>query len=212
VYRGERLASLDHVAANRRFDVVSVTADGFPVWGTIFTDAVFFAQKGDVYRVRLAHGEPSLPLVLRWRQGPRPGNDDFLNAEVLTGLEGSVDGTNLGATLESGESLGPAAATTWYRWTAPGDGQWQFEVDADRLLRVAAFKGNDVGDLRLVSGFPTTEASSQPVAATNTGSRLRPRARTSPGDLTACRGSRRIGHLIPGTTSRMHEPSGRSST
>ncbi|MDE0192776.1 MAG: S8 family serine peptidase, partial [Gammaproteobacteria bacterium] len=159
VYRGDRIASLDHVAANRRVDVVSVTADGYPVWGTIFTDAVFFAQEGDVYRVRLAHGEPSLPLVLRWRQGPRPENDDFLDAEVLTGLEGSVDGTNLGATLESGESLGPAAATTWYRWTANEDGQWRFEIDSDRVLRIAAFEGIDVGDLRLVSGVPTTEAS-----------------------------------------------------
>ncbi|MCY3620310.1 MAG: S8 family serine peptidase [Gammaproteobacteria bacterium] len=159
VYRGDRIAGLEHVAANRRVDVVSVTGDGYPMWGTIFTDAVFFAQKGDVYRVRLAHGEPSLPLVLRWRQGPRPGNDDFLDAEALTGLEGSVDGTNLGATLETGESLGPAAATTWYRWTAPEDGQWQFGVESDRVLRVVAFRGIDVGSLRLVSGFPATEAS-----------------------------------------------------
>ena len=126
IYRGNRIASLDHIVSNRRTELVSVTAEGYPVLRTIFTDAVFFAEEGETYRVRVAHGEASVPLVLRWRQGPRPGNDDFLDAEMLTGAEGMADGTNVGATLESGESFGPLAATTWYRWTAPDDGSWRF--------------------------------------------------------------------------------------
>ena len=159
VYQGEGIAGLDHIVANRRLEVVSVTAEGAPVWRIIFTDAVFFAEAGDTYRVRVAHGGPSVPLVLRWRQGPRPGNDDFLAAEVLSGSQGDVEGTNLGATLESGESFGPAAATTWYRWTAPEDGSWRFEIDTGHLLRVAAFTGTNVANLRLVSGFPANTAS-----------------------------------------------------
>ena len=159
VYRGSRIAGLDHIVANRRLEVVSVTAEGHPLRRAIFADAVFFAEAGDTYRVRVAHGGPSVPLVLRWRQGPRPDNDDFLAAEVLIGPEGSVEGTNLGATLESGESFGPVAATTWYRWTAPEDGSWRFEIDTRHLLRVAAFTGADVANLRLVSGFPANTAS-----------------------------------------------------
>ena len=158
VYRGEGIAGLDHIAANRRQEIVSVTAEGYPVRRTIFGAAVFFAEEGETYRVRVAHGEASVALVLRWRQGPRPGNDDFLDAEMLTGAEGMADGTNVGATLESGESFGPLAATTWYRWTAPDDGSWRFRIDTDHLLRVTAFTGTDVGDLRLVSGFPTNAA------------------------------------------------------
>ena len=158
IYRGGRIARLDHIVSNRRTELLSVTADGYPVWRTIFADAVFFAEEGETYRVRVAHGEASVPLVLRWRQGPRPGNDDFLNAEMLTGAEGMADGTNVGATLESGESFGLLAATTWYRWTAPEDGSWRFQVDTDHLLRVAAFTGTDAGSLRLVSGFPNNAA------------------------------------------------------
>ena len=159
VYRGDRIAGLDHIVANRRLELVSITAEGAPVGRIIFTDAVLFAEAGDTYRVRVAHGGPSVPLVLRWRQGPRPGNDDFLAAEVLSGSQGDVEGTNLGATLESGESFGPAAATTWYRWTAPEDGSWRFEIDTRHLLRVAAFTGTNVANLRLVSGFPANTAS-----------------------------------------------------
>ena len=153
VYRGDSIVSLDHIVANRRLEV-------YPVWHTFFADAVvFFAEAGDTYRVRVAHGGPSVPLVLRWRQGPRPDNDDFLAAEVLSGPEGTIEGTNLGATLESGESFGPLAATTWYRWTAPEDGSWRFRMDTRHPLRVVAFTGTDVAGLRLVSGFPTKTAS-----------------------------------------------------
>ena len=156
VYRGDRIAALDHIVANRHPELLDYTSDGYPEWRTIFTDAVFFAEEGDTYRVRIAHGEPSVPLVMRWRQGPRPVNDDFLAAESISGMEGSIDGTNLGATLEAGESVGGLAATTWYRWTAPEDGSWRFRIDTDHLLRVAAFTGDGTDDLRLVSGLPSS--------------------------------------------------------
>ena len=159
VYRGGRVAALDHIARNRVRELVRVTSEG-PVYRTVFTDAVFFAEEGETFRIRVAHGpgETSAPTVLRWRQGPRPDNDDFADAAVLEGPDGSIDGTNLGATLESGESFGSAASTTWYRWTAPGDGAWRFEVDSRHLLRVAAFTGSGVGGLRLVSGGPSSAA------------------------------------------------------
>ena len=158
VYEGEGIAALEHIVANRRSELLGYTSDVDSEWRTIFTDAVFFAEEGDTYRVRVAHGEPSVPLVIRWRQGPRPANDDFLAAESISGMGGSIDGTNLGATLEAGESVGPLAATTWYRWTAPEDGSWWFGLESEHLLRVAAFTGAEVGDLRLVSGLPSDTA------------------------------------------------------
>ena len=37
-------------------------------------------------------------------------------------------------------------------------GRGGFQIDTDHLLRVTAFTGTDVGDLRLVSGFPSNAA------------------------------------------------------
>ena len=161
VYRGDEIAALDHIVSNRSREFVGYTVeDGelSPVYRTVFTDAVLFAEEGEAYRVRVAHGEPSAPLAMRWRQGPRPENDDFEDAQMLSGPVGSAAGTNLGATLGSGESLGALAATTWYRWTAPEDGSWRFAIDTEHLLRVAAFTGTGVGDLRLVSALPASTA------------------------------------------------------
>ena len=159
VYQGGHVAGLDHIVSNRHVELLGVTSRGVSEFRTLITDAVFLAQAGETFRIRVARGGPSAPLVLRWHQGPRPGNDDFTDAAALAGTEGSVDGTNLGATLESGESLGPLSATTWYRWTAPENGAWRFEVDSVHVLRVAAFTGGGVGNLRLVSGYPDTAAS-----------------------------------------------------
>ena len=158
VYRGENIAGLDHIAANRKRELAGYTDYLEPIWRTIFTDAVFFAEVGEAFRIRLAHDGPAEALLMRWRQGPRPENDDLANAETLTGKAGRTDATSLGATLETGESIGPFGATTWYRWTAPEDDSWRFHVDSNHVARVAVFTGGDVRELRLVSGFPTDTA------------------------------------------------------
>ena len=131
-----------------------------------FTDEIAFrAEQGKTYRVRVAAEVATSPLALHWFQG-RPANDDFAAAEALTGPEGQIDGSNAGATLESGESFGDLAATVWYRWVAPSDGDWTFSIDFERSpdryddedLRIAVFAGTGVGDVRLMSGFPGSAA------------------------------------------------------
>ncbi len=49
-----------------------------------------------------------------------PANDNFADREVLSGLSGSVTGSNRGATMESGEPTYHGNASAWYEWTAPG--------------------------------------------------------------------------------------------
>ena len=88
--------------------------------------------------------------------GVRPANDDFLTASIIEGANGTVEGTNGGATLE-GELFGSLAATVWYRWTAPFDGSWAFKSSA-KNLRVLAFTGEKPTNLRLVSAFPDRQA------------------------------------------------------
>ena len=45
------------------------------------------------------------------------------------------------------------AATTWYRWTAPSDGRWEFNAP-DRVILVMV--GDELGSLRLVGGLPSS--------------------------------------------------------
>ena len=134
VFRGDRISELERVASD--------------LWG-----AVFFAERGQPYRVRVSNFQGATALNLQWSQGSRPVNDDFAHSTLLEGADGNVQGTSRGATLESGEWVGSAAATTWYRWTAPSDGEWEFVSDFPR--RVLVFEGDSVSALRLVSNYPS---------------------------------------------------------
>jgi uncharacterized repeat protein (TIGR01451 family)/uncharacterized delta-60 repeat protein len=53
---------------------------------------------------------------------PAPPNDNLTNAQVIQGISGSLQATNISATVETGEP-GPAGVTAqstiWYVWTAP---------------------------------------------------------------------------------------------
>ena len=135
IFRGDRISALERVA------------DG--LWG-----ALFFAEKGQSYRIRVSNFARGAALNLRWSQGPRPANDDFTQAAVLEGADGVVEGSSQGATLETGEWFGSAAATTWYRWTAPSDGLWAFESDGSR--RIFVFESDGISALRLVSSYPSS--------------------------------------------------------
>jgi uncharacterized delta-60 repeat protein/uncharacterized repeat protein (TIGR01451 family) len=54
---------------------------------------------------------------------PAPANDLLVNAQVILGTSGSVQSTNIGATVEPGEQDPvpgvPPESTIWYVWTAP---------------------------------------------------------------------------------------------
>ena len=138
VFGGSRIAGLDPVGSGE--------------WGV-----QFFADSGQTFLIRVGYAGRAVPLTLNWSVGPRPANDDLAAAAVLEDASGSVDGTNAGATLESGEFFGELGATVWYRWTAPAEGSWKFESSVDDL-RVLAFTGERLSDLRLVSGFPSRKA------------------------------------------------------
>jgi Ca2+-binding RTX toxin-like protein len=84
-----------------------------------------------------------------------PANDDFANAQVITGLTGSVSSTNVGATKEIGEpdhAGNPGGHSIWYSWTAPADGNVAFTTLGsafDTLL--AVYTGAAVGALTPVA-------------------------------------------------------------
>ena len=114
----------------------------------------FAAEQGRSYRIRVAGFQRAEAVSLRWFSG-RPANDDFVDAVVLDGKSGRMEGTNAGATLEPGESWGSLQGTTWYRWTAPEDGDWEFSAGRrpgeNRIGNTLVFQGEAIGSLRLVS-------------------------------------------------------------
>ena len=138
VFRGERIAAIEPVASSD--------------WGV-----QFFAESGSDYRIRVSHLSKGSALALNWSLGPRPANDDFVASAVLQDASGSIEGSNEGATLEPGEFFGDLASTVWYQWTAPSDGAWRFTSSANDL-RVLAFSGERISDLRLVSGYASSQA------------------------------------------------------
>ncbi|MCY4095003.1 MAG: S8 family serine peptidase [Gammaproteobacteria bacterium] len=132
-FRGDRIAALESVASAN--------------WGV-----QFFAEAEKKYRIRISYPSTAAPLSLNWSSGAQPVNGDFDAAAVIATEEEIVEGTNAGATLEPGEFFGDLASTVWYRWTAPRDGTWKF-MTRNGALRILAFEGERMGDLRLVSGF-----------------------------------------------------------
>src|SRR5437868_7159364 len=85
----------------------------------------------------------------------QPVNDDFGNATSLSGPSGVVSGSNIGATLESGEPniTGNAGGqSVWYAWTPLTDMTITFTTlgsDFDTLLGV--YTGPSVDALTLVA-------------------------------------------------------------
>ena len=84
----------------------------------------------------------------------QPANDNFANAEVISGLPSTVYGNNLGSTTESGEPrlCGFVGSTVWYRFTPSQDGI----VIADTLgsgydTVLSAYQGSDLTSLSLLA-------------------------------------------------------------
>lgn len=71
-----------------------------------------------------------------------PPNDDFADRQAISGLAGTIEGSNVEATYEVDEpdhAAEPPTVSVWYRWTAPGDGAVTFDLcgsDFDTILAV----------------------------------------------------------------------------
>jgi hypothetical protein len=112
---------------------------------------------------------------------PPPANDNFANAQVLSGCSGSVNGSNVGATSEGGEpqhfppdpasgALGGGHRSVWYRWQSPSTGTVTLTTAGSRFDTVlAVYTGSALGSLTLVNqadDTPTDKTSSLTFNAT----------------------------------------------
>ena len=89
-----------------------------------------------------------------------PANDNFANAQVISGNSGAASGNNVAATKEAGESEhagNEGGKSIWYRWTAPSSGIWALNTTGstfDTLL--AVYTGSSVDALTLIAANDNT--------------------------------------------------------
>lgn len=136
-YTGDAVNALTEVASND--DVC-----GFQ------SSISFMADEGETYRIAV-DGRNGVTGLLSLQLRLAPPNDDFADAVVLSGQEGSVDGTNDGAALEASEP-GDVSNSVWYRWTAPSTGPAAFKTCGSPFdTAIAVYTGSALGSLTFVT-------------------------------------------------------------
>jgi hypothetical protein len=153
VYTGTTFAGLDYVSESIPGDSAGVAV------------VEFDAQAGRAYRIALDAGiDPQGATTLSWQRlvlHAPPANDAFANPALLSGLSGSVTGTNLYATAEAGEPE-PATRTVWYRWVAPESGHLTLNTAGSAIATtLSAWSGASLGSLTLLG----TDSATPPAAS-----------------------------------------------
>ncbi|MEX2103300.1 MAG: hypothetical protein WD805_04990, partial [Gaiellaceae bacterium] len=142
VYRGKFLDELEEVASNND----SCGTASAVTFQAEFDEVYWIAVDGVETAGVPATGKFVLALTLR------PANDDFADAQVLSGGSALGSGTSENATKEAGEpnhAGHPGGASIWYQWTAPASGPVSIDTcnltSFDTLLGV--YTGTSVGGL-----------------------------------------------------------------
>ena len=123
---------------------------------------VFDVNEGETYYVSLCTWNYVVSdFTLSWQRLVPPVNDNFADAVAISGISGRVTGTNLGATVEDGETLPyeeegnwtfGSTATAWWKWTAPVSDSVTFRTkgsDFDTVIGI--YTGNVVDALETVA-------------------------------------------------------------
>jgi len=114
-----------------------------PVAGTVYQIAV------DGYNGAFGN------IKFNWSQRPPPANDNFANAQVVSGGAGTINADNLLATKEVGEpnhTGNAGGGSIWYRWNAPAAGSVTIDTlgsDFDTML--AVYTGSAYGALTTIA-------------------------------------------------------------
>ena len=141
VYTGSTLNSLTQIASNDDFD------------NTLQSAVTFNAQNGMIYYVAIdGFGGATGSVTLKWRLPPP--NNDFANAQTISGCQGSINGTNLAADKEADEPnhSGPGGASVWYQWQAPSDSSVIMSTTgSDYDTTLAVYTGNSIGTLATIA-------------------------------------------------------------
>ena len=112
VYTGTRVSTLTRLAENN---------DGSGIGRQ--SRVTLNVTAGTTYRLRVAgHNGATGSIVLNWNLGTAPANDLFSNAITISELSARTTGSNVGATVETGEP-GSGNHSVWWRWQVPQSGE-----------------------------------------------------------------------------------------
>jgi uncharacterized repeat protein (TIGR03803 family) len=104
-------------------------------------------------RTIIASGSFVLSAVCFQARGA--ANNNFANAQVLSGSTGTITGNNSGATKEPGEpdhAGNAGGSSVWFRWTAPATGQYSFNTAGSAIdTLLAVYTGTNVSALTPVA-------------------------------------------------------------
>ncbi|HEX8834846.1 MAG TPA: S8 family serine peptidase, partial [Abditibacteriaceae bacterium] len=164
VYTGNGLSLLLEVAEND---------DDSSVSGRLTSKVRFTTVAGTLYYIRIdgpayGWGEASTTyplthgaITVNWSFVAAPANDMFASAATLSGTDGHVNGTTVGASLEVDEenpTYSSGGKSIWYKWTAPFTGAATFDTDGSRNAlgnpyntMLSVYTGTQVNALELIT-------------------------------------------------------------
>ncbi len=148
------------MAAPHVAGTLAVLRSGFANETLAMTEARLAANGRPVADVRNGRTQPRLNLLA----AARPHNDDFVNADLLSAASGAVPGSNRLATLEPGEPqpAPSAAASVWWRWTAPATGQLSLDTAGSGTdTRLDVYRGSALAGLTQITGNDNASAQTQ---------------------------------------------------
>ena len=109
-----------------------------------------------------------------------PPNDNFVNAQAISGCSGSVPGTNVAATREIGEPnhYNGGSRSVWYQWQSPSSSSVTLTTAGSNFDTVlGVYTGTAVGSLTLIGNnddvTPGSDISSRVIFAANAGTTYR---------------------------------------
>ncbi len=153
VYTGSTVNALTLVTQNQNGAGVNT---GDKTWSL----AQFTAVAGTTYYFGV---DADIPGNLSFILDQPPANDNFANATEMVGSRWTAQGSNLGATKQTGEPFIEAWAnppdvntrSVWWKWTAPVSGTISVDtLGSQNYNGLAVFTGSDVAALNPVSTFP----------------------------------------------------------
>ena len=117
----------------------------------------FAAVKGTIYRIAVdgkSGASGAIQLSASLLGGVAPANDNFAAATVLTGTTFSVSGSNIGATLQTGEPKHAGVRggkSVWWSWTAPSTGTFTLATTGSSFdTTLAIYTGSAVNSLAVL--------------------------------------------------------------
>ena len=120
------------------------------------SEVSFNANAGTTYRIAVdGYSGATGAVALELDFYTPPANDNFANAELLSGSSDSASATNVLASKEAGEpnhAGNSCGASVWYRWQAPATEQvWIHTCDSDFDTLLAVYTGTVVSGLSPVA-------------------------------------------------------------